>query len=386
MYVDLLVGVASLSNLFSESVTPYLNYRAMENVFCSAFEATDYSRSDVSADAGKDGIGIGLKTFLEGNGRTFQKVAEFNREASRFRGLTAPETAEVVSLMRNRRIQSTKEICGVHSMMYHLVTRSPGRLAIYEEAMDEIQIDRINVTRHDDQSIHFNDGLHEYSFSTSKSTLLKRFYTPPQEQIFGFEVEVLEDPFDLLLKSSPEPSVPSRFALLERIDTVMNEEVMDYIVLPLYSSVSGRVQERAGLNQWNAQGRARHEDEVYIPIPRWIHDSKPAFFPYRGRTRGEDGFKSLPFDVQLPNGTILSMRTVQAGGKALMSHPNSALGNWLLRDVLRLEARQLVSREDLDAIGIDSVKLSLMRDGSYTLDFLKSGSFETFEDQFRLKR
>ena len=75
-YQDFLKIAGCLSNLFSDSNTPYLYYRIAEKVFCRAFEAEDLSRSDVSADAKKDSLGIGLKTFLQGNNKSFQKVAE----------------------------------------------------------------------------------------------------------------------------------------------------------------------------------------------------------------------------------------------------------------------------------------------------------------------
>ena len=70
-YIDLLEITGSLSNLFSESSSPFLYYRAMENIFCKAFKADNLSRGDISADARKNGIGIGLKTFLQKNGNTF---------------------------------------------------------------------------------------------------------------------------------------------------------------------------------------------------------------------------------------------------------------------------------------------------------------------------
>lgn len=77
-YQDFLKIAGCLSNLFSESEIPYLYYRVAEKIFCRAFEAEDLSRSDVSADAKKKFLGIGLKTFLVGNKKSFQKVAEFN--------------------------------------------------------------------------------------------------------------------------------------------------------------------------------------------------------------------------------------------------------------------------------------------------------------------
>ncbi|MFR6141865.1 MAG: hypothetical protein ACLUJM_03880 [Finegoldia sp.] len=79
LYTQLLQITCSLSNLFSDSVEPFLYYRAMENIFCKAFNATNYARSDISVDSGKGNIGLGLKTFLHKNGKTLQKIAEFNK-------------------------------------------------------------------------------------------------------------------------------------------------------------------------------------------------------------------------------------------------------------------------------------------------------------------
>ena len=62
-YERFLKITGSLSNLFSDSRVPYLYYRVAEKIFCKAFSAEDLSRSDVSADAKKESLGIGLKTF-----------------------------------------------------------------------------------------------------------------------------------------------------------------------------------------------------------------------------------------------------------------------------------------------------------------------------------
>lgn len=101
---------------------------------------------------------------------------------------------------------------------------------------------------------------------------------------------------------------------------------------------------------------------------------KRIFFPYN-----TNDYRSETFDIVLPNNKVLKMKVAQSGGKALMSNPNSALGKWILRDILKLEKNILVTKEMLDIIGIDSVKLSKMSDGSFFLDFLKSGSFEKFK-------
>jgi len=86
-YKKILKILGSLTNLFSESKVPYLNYRITENLFCKSFTAKNLSRSDVSADACLNDIGIGIKTFVNGNGKSLQKVAEFNKDNIHFRGL-----------------------------------------------------------------------------------------------------------------------------------------------------------------------------------------------------------------------------------------------------------------------------------------------------------
>ena len=78
------------------------------------------------------------------------------------------------------------------------------------------------------------------------------------------------------------------------------------------------------------------------------------------------------------------MKVAQQGGKGLMSNPNSALGKWILRDILQLKENELVTKEQLDIIGIDSVKLSKDENGEYHLDFLKSGSYEDFEEEYNI--
>lgn len=371
LYIDLLEVTGSLSNLFAESNNPFLYYRAMENIFCKAFKADNLSRSDVSADAGKDGVGIGLKTFLQNNGNTFQKVAEFNRESYLLKDLKGLDLVKKVSEMRNERIKSTMRICNLSDMMYHLVTRSDRYMAIYEEHMDLVDIEKIELKTENKTTVHFTDKIHDYSFSLSKSTLFKRFDTSENKKILGFDVDILEDPYEFLL------SVKNK-GIVNDINKVSENEVKDYIVLPLYSTKTNKVAERSGLNQWNANGRVRNEDEVYVSIPSWIHKSKNNFFVYNTEDK-----KTAPFDVKLPNGESLSMKVAQQGGKALMSNPNSALGKWILRDILELKKGTLVTKEQLDVIGIDSIKLSKMVDGTYSLDFLKSGSFEEFEEEYR---
>lgn len=361
-YKEMLQVIGSLSRLFSESTEPYIQYRIAENLFCKAFDAENLSRTDCSADASKDKLGIGIKTFLEKNGETMQKIAEFNSEHSLFSGLSGRSKLMKICALRNERIETTKRIFDLDDMIYHCVTRKEHGILVYEMPMDCIQIDTIRSIKEKKNIISFEDGLNEYSFNITKSTLYKRFSTG--DALLDFQVGILENPFDALeslLKKSDSEII---FAPLKK---------QEHIFLPLYSTKKGKkvVPEKSGLNQWNASGRARASDEVYIPIPAWIHKAFPEFFPSR----------EVPFSLLLPNGSDMSVKVCQDNSKALMSNPNIALGNWILRDVLDLKENELLTYEKLERIGLDSVVIYKSEDGKYDIDFAKLGSYEEFSTQ-----
>ena len=365
-YEELLQLIGSLSNLFSDSEVPYLYYRAMENIFCKAFEAENLSRSDVSVDASKNKIGIGLKTFLHQNGKTFQKIAEFNRESYLFRNLEEKDLIKKVSTLRNKRIEATKNLCDLDDVMYHVVTRDKNKMMVYEEHMDYIDIEKIELKKVGKNTIQFTDNHNFYSYSISKSTLLKKFDVDKLNHVNNIEVEIMKEPYEFLLSKTENISIINK-----EMKSAMFE---DYIILPLYSYSSGKVEEKSGLNMWNAGGRTRNDDEVYIPIPRMIHEHKSEFF----KCKDDSCRNTNAFKVILPNNKILSMKVTQQGGKALQSDPNKELGKWILRDVLKLEPGTLVTKEMLDNIGIDSIKLSKVNNELYYMDFLQVGSFEDY--------
>jgi hypothetical protein len=146
-----------------------------------------------------------------------------------------------------------------------------------------------------------------------------------------------------------------------------------YVLLPLYAVENNKkvVPKKSGLNQWNAGGRARNKDEVYIRVPAWIHKEYPAFFPDR----------DTEFKLKLPNGKYLSAKICQAGNKALMTNPNKALGEWILRDVLALKKGKLLTYKMLQEIGIDSVIIKKTGVLEYSIDFREEGRFDKFEEE-----
>ena len=61
-----------------------------------------------------------------------------------------------------------------------------------------------------------------------------------------------------------------------------------------------------------------------------------------------------------------------------MSNPNSALGKWLLRDVLNFSERELLTYDKLQAIGLDTVVIYKTDNETYDIDFTRIGSYEKF--------
>ncbi len=354
-YEDSLKIIGSLSNLFSDSKVPYLYYRIAEKIFCNSFLAKDLSRGDVALDAVKGNIGIGLKTFLEGNSKSFQKIAEFNKDKFLYENKSPKKLIEIVSKLRNERIKFTENLYGVSDSIYHCVVRSENSFKIHEEVMNYIDITNINNVKKVKNTIKFNDGLHDYSFNISKSTLTKRFYTG--NPLYEFDVEVLSNPLEDLRKC----------ILQNDLQYNSISKIIQTVYLPLYGR--GKiVYERSGLNQWNANGRQRDDNEVYIPIPAKVHQKSPDFFPKR----------ETPFNLKLPNGDVLQVKVCQDGNKALMSFSNKELGRWLLRDVLELEDGELLTYQKLQTVGIDSVRIDKINDKNYEINFASLDSYENY--------
>lgn len=190
----------------------------------------------------------------------------------------------------------------------------------------------------------------------------------PEDVLLEVPVRILEDPFDQIEKLITE--VGLIFAPIR---------VQPHVFLPLYSTRGGnkKVPEKSGLNQWNAEPRLnskkgthtpRNPNEIYIPIPAWIHRKFPNFFPPRDQA----------FELTLPDRATMSAKVCQDSSKALMSNPNSALGNWLLRDVLNLQENEILTYDKLQAIGLDTVVIYKTDNETYDIDFTRIGSYEKF--------
>ncbi|UOO43815.1 NgoFVII family restriction endonuclease (plasmid) [Priestia megaterium] len=371
-YYRMLKSTGSLSKLFSESLSPYLVSRNVENAYCEAFEADNLGRADCSADAALQGVGVGIKTFLHGNGRTLQKIAEFNKDSDLYRNKSPKDLIETVATLRNERIELTKRTYELDSMIYHCVTRGPGKIYVFESPMDLIDISYIkNVKVSNKNTITFEDNRNEYSFNITKSTLYKRFHT--ENPLVEIDVKILSNPYLALatMKDFNQETLPVKEEAIP-----LPLEVTDHaesIVLPLFSDRGSKrhVPEKSGLNQWNASGRARNANEIYIPVPSWIHKEFAGFFPPRDQS----------FQLRLPDKGLLSAKLCQENRKALMSNPNSALGEWLLRQVMNLGEKELLTYAQLKVLGIDSVVVYKHSESHYSIDFCEIGSYDHFESE-----
>ena len=385
-YKQMLTIMGQLSNLFSESDCPYLAYRAHENIFCKYLEAENLARSDCSADAKKDGMGIGLKTWM---GNNDQKVAEFGKLKNHYTHLSGIDLVKKIAEYRNERIRVTMNMYGINHMIYHIVKRVPNMMQIFECTFDYIDIDSVKIikNRGNDNNTYFTDGKHTYHFSVSKNTLYMIF--DELELLDSFEVEIIDDPYMFLLSFAQGKIfnelhidyLSEQGDVIEARSSLIDKKLVSkpMLCLPLYSRRGTCrekfVAEKSGLNQWNAAGRARDVNEIYIPYQAIDRQRDLNFFPPR----------DTAFTLHLPDGTEISAKVCQEAdrnnpliGKSIMSNPNKVLGKWLLRDVFEVEEGTVITYEMLEKFGVDSVIFTKNDELDYSIDFAEIGTYEKF--------
>lgn len=358
-YFMMLSLMGKLSNLFSESNVPFIHYRVTENLFCKYFGADNLSRTDTAYDAKIGTLGVGIKTFTFKTGVSTEKIAEFNSLSSHLSKFSGINLARELGKCRNERMLVANNLYNIDEATYHIIGRKEHALEIFNTPYEFVDVDAIRLLSDNEKSLHFTDGVNVYNFNRSKSVLMKRFERP--EVFTEIPVEILEDPYQLL---------ESLFCR-DLKDLTIKPDSRGCVILPLYSTRSKdkEVPEKSGLNQWNAGGRARHEDEVYIPVPKEIHNNMPNFFPER----------HVEFTLRLPDGEILSAKMCQSDSKGLMSNPNRALGHWILRKVLRLKPDTLVTKEHLDKAGFDSLIVYKNTTLDYSIDVCYSSNYSEFQ-------
>lgn len=418
-YINFLKIFGALSGLFKDNQEgdnakkPYLYYRNHEQLFARVFNVEDLTRKDSAFDAlgvwNGERVGIGLKTWIHSKDKTYQKVAEFNKLAPTviiplIENGTPEEVVRKVAELRNERIMLDKRLHGTSKDVYHFITRDNNVMNIVETSYDLIDMDSLEFIKTDGKTYQFKDKLHNYKFYKSKSVLLEEFDASKAEIIETIPIVQYDDPFELIkMISIPETgegllkNKDIEAAEIQQINCIREESYIykagsnidNVIYLPLYQDKKeGRiVSECSGINMRHAKSKnkgkntPRPEYEVEIRISTWIHHIFPRFFGIDGFNDGEIKDKKLnDFDLILPDGRILRGRIKQENGKSLQTNPQSALGEWIIKDVLGLKNREdKVTIDLLNELGIDSLKITKIDNKHFKITVAETNAYERFK-------
>lgn len=411
LYKELLQSVAAMTLLFSDGPQAYIDYRFVEKLFVLATKGKDISRSDKVFDAivgEPQKIGVGVKTFMiPGNAQaSLEKVQEFTRfsGSGAFDNLSKADIAYKAAEYRNNTVIADSQEYGidVSSSIYHCLVRSGGAGVIHEEPYPLINLEKIHPVDiqgraldnfpEGNKGIRFSDGTNIYSYSKSKSVLMKKFDLTLYRTLPPIPLAIDPDIWKKISNSVVEKSLTKALAVSAEQGFTSEETTkmvpgVDYVILPLYSTrgTTKTVEAASGINQWNAGGRLRKYGEAYIPIPALIHRLAPGFFPERDKS----------FELVLPNSTDpVNAKVCQQGSKALMSNPNDRLCRWLYKvidsnfsdyDFERPPTRKPFTYSDLQRVGRDSIMVIKERSSSrlkFEIRFSELGRYEEFIDEF----
>lgn len=387
-YLDFLKLFANLTYLFKENreegdEVPYLHYRIHEQLFGRVFNVKDITRKDTALDFvaqfDDENIGIGLKTWVNSNKNyNSQKVAEFDTLSKQYfeKYTDKLELAKEISRRRNTRIRTDEDRYGVSKSIYHYVIREPNLIRIFETKYLPINVDKIELQQGFENQLIWKDleSNTVYSWNKSKSTLMQRFDVTSGNEIISLDINMAEDPFELLKKIFDDMGLE-------------NQEDDGDLILPLYLIKQGvaSVPNQSGLNKWH-----RHDDrrknrtnwDVEIRIPSWVHTEFSGWF--FGRNFTEDDSK-LTFTLRFPNGRETKASINGSGGKNMQSARSKVLGQWLLKSVFGKEDSwmknpnndDVITFEELHLRGVDSIRLSKVRgiDDTISIDVASLGAF-----------
>lgn len=395
-YVEFLKLFGALSGLFKDNIEganarkPYLYYRNHEQLFARVFDVEDLTRRDSAFDAvgiwEDERVGIGLKTWIHSRDFTFQKVAEFNRLAPEviyplIENGTADDVIRKVSELRNKRIMLDKGLYKTDRDVYHFVTRDDNTMKIIETPYELIDIESLELISSNGKTFTFKDKSRRFKFYKSKSVLLEEFDASEAEVIAQIPIEQFDDPFELIR--------------MIKLPQISDQVVYEEIYLPLYQDKKDEqlVSDKSGVNIRHAKSKnkgsntPRPAHEIEIRISTWIHRVFPGFFGIDAFDKDQVKNAELnDFDLILPDGTALRGRIKQDNGKSLQTSPQSALGKWVLEDVLKLHDRDdKVTWELLDELGIDSLKITKIDDKHFKITVAETNAYEQFKLDYEEK-
>ncbi|MHA8109941.1 NgoFVII family restriction endonuclease [Lactobacillaceae bacterium Melli_B4] len=402
-YINFLRLYAALSKMFnqksSETGAPYLDSKFQETIYARSFHSEDVdignTPHDIRSVFNKNSndplrIGIGIKTWL--NSRpSYQKVMQLKSFRDEINPLidnsTKEDLANKLAEIKNSKLLTDYARLGLSEdqNIYHYVTRDSGRLLIQETSYPLIDVNTLEPLELTNTSFTFKDRYKQYKYTFGDSQIWMRF-GDDQTILDEERVDILDDPFDFLKNAFKNDK---GIITLNRKSNVHSDETY----LPLYSYRSKKVSEKSGINAFNGASKnkdsesARPEGEAYIPIPKDYWKKNPNWFnkqiDFRNQKKYKQEYKTgaYTFNLHLPNGKVYGARITQDGFKSLQTDPQSALGKWLLYDVLRLQVGQIVTMDTLKKAGYDSVRLWHEYPNDYKevwIDFAPFGSFERY--------
>lgn len=407
-YIQFLQVYGALSNLFRQKhgdAVPHLDSKFQETVFAKIFnsENVDIGNTphDVLSVFGTKRIGIGLKTWM-GSRPSFQKVMQlkkYKNEIDIYKS-DAHSLASKISEIKNERMLGDYLRLGLTKTdnIYHYVTRDKGLFSIHECSYPLIDVSKIHIMSSNESGITWSDGFKDYKYTFGDSQIWQRFDSDKYNTLLlnRFDIKIIEDPFSFLLQAY--------LKLAETVEKDKTAEDFVEIYLPLYSYRTKEVEEKSGLNAWNAAPKnkaytvLRPLNEIYLPIPIDFHMKFRDFFcpdivpVIKARKISKIDRPEVRFHLALPDGRTIpalltgdNLKNFQSGSMTERDqfgnfYGQSALGQWLLVDVLGLKSRTLVTKEWLEKKGTDSVRLWRKKD-DYSLihiDFAPIGAFEAF--------
>jgi len=403
-YIKFLQVYGALTNLFRQKkgdLIPYLDSKFQETVFAKTFQGLNVdignTPHDVLSIFGEKRIGIGLKTFMNSK-PSFQKVMQLKSYQQEINGFKndIEALALKISEIKNEKMISDYNRLGLleNNNIYHYVTRDKGRFTINECAYPLIDTSNLKDFKETTKSFTWSDGNKDYKYTFGDSQIWQKFDSEKYNStvLNQFDVDIIEDPFEFLLKAYLE--------IIESTKVVESETIEIY--LPLYSYRNQEVKEKSGLNAWNGapkvkgSNKPRPLNEVYIPIPIEFHRKHSDFFCNDILTiikaRKGDNKQEVRFHLQLPNGKKIpalltgdNLKNFQSGSNTEKDengkrYGQDALGQWLLIEVLGLKERRKVTKDWLESKGTDSIKLWRDKNDFKTIyiDFAPIGSFESF--------
>lgn len=376
---------------------------------------------------------VGIKTFLNSSS-SMQKVMQFKSVANNegwSQWITDKEYDRLIgriASLRNQKLRSTQNLLAgagltpetaFENIFYHYLSPAKDGVVHVGETdypfMDETDL---SYTEPDESkritAIFFTDGTHDFKYTPADSTLYMRFNhrekSPGGDIVHEFEVKHFEDPHAAIMRmlshefgietTPADEESPAVDALLTEAVEVIEEEPEEYVVFPLFrldkwgDTDAGEVDKKSGLNvrlgksknKGSNTPRPENEVEIRIPDAREFHEEHPYFF---GTSSSGEGVSKLvrqngkwkpffdkderTFKLTLTqSGVEMDAIITGDGNKQIMSKTSQKiLGGWILSQVFQLAPYEMLTRDKLDELGLDGIKLIKLDEGHIGMEFIK---------------